>query len=133
VNVSRSMKLSRRHLLAGLVLTLFLCPAVAAQTEGPPNMGIAPKQSGDVGRLDARVVDEGGNPVAGAYVLLRSVLSDRVCESWNWTDAGGVSVNPPIHIGEISVRVKAKGYRELKLPLRPDQLAQPVVLRLTRK
>ena len=130
---SRNIYLGGRHLLAGLVLALFVCPAVAAQTEGPPNMGIAPKQAGDVGRLDARVSDEGGNPVAGAYVLLRSVLSDRVCESWNWTDAAGVSVNPPIHIGEISVRVKVKGYRELKVPLRPEQLAQPVVLRLTRK
>lgn len=130
---SRSRKPFGRHLLAGLVLALFVCPAVAAQTGGPPNMGVAPKQTGDVGRLDARVSDEGGNPLAGAYVLLRSVLPDRVCESWNWTDSGGVSVNPPIHIGEITVRVKAKGYRELKLSLRPEQLAQPVVLRLTRK
>jgi hypothetical protein len=128
----KTKKVLGQRLFFCFVLALLVCPAVAAQTGEPPNMGIAPKQFGDLGRLDARVVDEGGNPVAGAYVILKSKRPDGTCESWNWTDSRGVSVLLPIRIGEISVRIKAKGYDTLKMALEPGQLAQPVVFRLRR-
>ena len=128
------MKFDGKRLLLSFVLTVFTCVAAAeAQETGPPNRGIAPKQLGDIGRLDARVFDESGSPVSGAYVLLTSVQPDKTCESWNWSDTQGVSVLLPIHIGKLTVTVKRDGYRKLKMALDPAQLDQPVRISLTRK
>jgi hypothetical protein len=122
-----------KRLSLSFALTLFVFGAASAQEGGPPNRGIAPKQLGDIGRLDARVLDADGRPVSGAHVLLKSVQPDKTCESWNWSDEQGVSVLLPIHIGKLTVTVKRDGYRKLKMDLDPNQLAQPVTLQLTRK
>lgn len=127
------MRPAGKRLLIAFALTLLAATAARAQEGGPPNRGIAPKQLGDIGRLDARLFDEAGAPISGAYVLLKSVQSDKTCESWNWSDAEGVSVLLPIHIGRLTVTVKRDGYRTLKMDLDPAQLAQPVNINLRRK
>ncbi len=108
-------------------------PAATAQAQEIPNMGRAPQGTDGLGRLDARVVDsETGRPVEGAQVKLGSSRSDGFfCESWNSTDARGVAVLPPIHMGNLKLTVKAKGYETQKLSVDPQTLNEP--LRITLK
>ena len=99
-----------------------------------PNMGRAPKQADGVGRLDLRVVDEDGNPVKGVRADLQSNRSGGfLCESWNWTDARGVSVLPPLHMGKLTLKLSAKGYETQKIEVDAASLDQPVRVVLHRK
>src|ERR1044071_9320441 len=99
-----------------------------------PNRGRAPKQADGVGRLDLRVVDEDGNPIKGVRADLQSNRSGGfLCESWNWTDARGVSVLPPLHMGKLSLKLTAKGYETQKIEVNAADLDQPVRVVLHRK
>jgi hypothetical protein len=99
-----------------------------------PNMGRAPSQPNGVGRLDLRVVDESGNPVKGAYAKLESERSDGYfCESWNSTNDKGVAVLPPIHMGELTLVIKAKGYQTIKMDVSTSSLSEPVRVTMVRK
>ena len=100
----------------------------------PPNMGAAPKEANGVGRLDLRVVDEDGNPVENAYAKLESTRSDGYfCESWNNTNARGVAVLPPIHMGTLKLKVKAKGYKTMEIEVPANSLDQPVRVTMIKK
>ncbi len=97
-------------------------------------MGQAPKEMNGVGRLDLRVVDQNGNPVKGAYAKLESLRTDGYfCESRNYTDARGVSVLPPIHMGDLKLIVKAKGYETQTLNVTRDSLGEPLRVTLVAK
>ena len=92
-----------------------------------PNMGCAPKQPDGVGRLDLRIVDENGNPVKGVRADLASHRTGGfLCESWNWTDARGVAVLPPIHMGKLTLKLSAKGYETQTVEINPADLDQPI-------
>ncbi|MBA2339984.1 MAG: carboxypeptidase regulatory-like domain-containing protein [Pyrinomonadaceae bacterium] len=98
------------------------------------NMGIAPKEPNGVGRLDLRVVDEGGKPVRNVYAKLTSIRSDGFkCESWARTNTEGVAVLPPLHMGRLSLMVKAKGYRTQEIVVPTTDLSQPVRVTLAKK
>ena len=100
----------------------------------PPNMGAAPKEANGVGRLDLRVVDEDGNPVENAHAKLESTRSDGYfCESWNDTNARGVAVLPPIHMGTLKLKVKAKGFKTMEIEVPASSLNEPVRVTLVRK
>jgi hypothetical protein len=127
-------------LLSLVVLATF--GAAVAQAQLPqnnnaneiPNMGRAPKQTDGIGRLDLRVVDEQGNPVQGVRADLESRRGDGfLCESWNWTDARGVSVLPPIHMGRLTLKLKAKGFETQKVEVAAYSLNEPVRVTLIRK
>ena len=119
--------------------SLFVIAAAAfasAQTPGGdiPNQGRAPSQPNGIGRLDARVFDEAGNPVRGVYLKLESERSDGYfCESWNSTDDRGVATLPPIHMGRLRLVVKAKGYENQKLDVDPSTLGEPLRITLRKK
>jgi|SRR5215213_9086640 len=99
-----------------------------------PNMGRAPSQPNGIGRLDLRIVDENGNPVKGAFAKLESERSDGYfCESWNSTNDKGIAVLPPIHMGHLTLVIKAKGYQTLKIDVPTDSLSEPVRITLHRK
>jgi hypothetical protein len=99
-----------------------------------PNMGRAPSQPNGVGRLDLRLVDEDGNPVKGAFAKLESERSDGYfCESWNSTNDKGIAVLPPIHMGHLTLVIKAKGYQTLKIDVPTDSLSEPVRVTLHKK
>src|ERR1044071_578701 len=99
-----------------------------------PNMGRAPSQPNGVGRLDLRVVDESGNPIKGAYAKLESERADGYfCESWNSTNDKGVAVLPPIHMGELTLVIKAKGYQTIKMDVSTSSLSEPVRVTMVRK
>ena len=99
-----------------------------------PNMGRAPRETNGIGRLDLRVVDEQGNPVQGVRADLKSNRTDGfTCESWNWTDARGVSVLPPLHMGRLTLTLKAKGFATQKVQVLADSLDQPVRVTMIRK
>ena len=124
-----------------LLATLFVAAAFSvapAQDSTPqgnniPNMGRAPTEPNGIGRLDARVVDEAGNPVRGVSLKLESRRTDGYfCESWNTTDERGVAVLPPIHMGRLRLVVKARGYKDQKLDVNPAGLNEPLRVTLVR-
>ncbi len=99
-----------------------------------PNMGRAPAQPNGVGRLDLRIMDENGNPVKGAYAKLESSRSDGFfCETWNSSNDKGVAVLPPIHMGDLKLVIKAKGYKTLKIDVPANSLSEPVKVTLLKK
>jgi hypothetical protein len=125
-----------RRLLIATLLLVSAFGAAAAQTTGGeiPNMGRAPKQVDGVGRLDLRVVDQDGNPVQGVRADLKSKRSDGfLCESWNWTDARGVAVLPPLHMGKLTLKLSAKGYQTQKIEIDAASLDQPIRVVLQKK
>src|ERR1051326_6655877 len=102
--------------------------------DGIPNMGRAPSEPNGIGRLDLRVEDENGHPIMNAFAKLESNRSDGyLCESWNTTDAKGVAVLPPIHMGKLTLYVKAKGYKTLKIEIPVNSLSEPVHVTLLGK
>jgi hypothetical protein len=99
-----------------------------------PNMGRAPSQPNGIGRLDARVFDQAGNPVRGASLKLESERTDGYfCESWNSSDERGVAVLPPLHMGSLKLIVKAKGYETQKIDVPANTLSEPFRITLVKK
>jgi hypothetical protein len=124
----------RRLLIAALLIVSAFGAAAAQDNNEIPNMGRAPKQADGVGRLDLRVVDQDGNPVQGVRADLQSKRMDGfLCESWNWTDARGVSVLPPLHMGKLTLKLSAKGFQTQKIVVDAASLDQPVRVTLVRK
>ena len=124
----------RRLIIASLLVISAFGAAAAQNNSEIPNMGRAPKQADGVGRLDLRVVDEDGNPVQGVRADLESKRSGGfVCESWNWTDARGVAVLPPLHMGKLTLKLKAKGFQTQTIQIDAASLDQPVRVVLQKK
>ncbi len=99
-----------------------------------PNMGHAPSGPDGVGRLDLRIVDEDGNPIKGVRADLESHRSGGfLCEAWNWTDANGVAVLPPLHIGRLVLKLKANGYQTQKVEVAANDLNEPVRITMVHK
>jgi hypothetical protein len=129
----------RKLFLATLIIVVTFSAAAAQDSSSSqqgdiPNMGKAPTQPNGIGRLDARVFDEAGNPVRGAHLKLESERTDGYfCESWNSSDERGVSVLPPLHMGSLKLIVKAKGYETLKMNVPAENLNEPLRITLVRK
>jgi len=102
--------------------------------DDPPSTGIAPKVINGVGRADVRVHDENGNPIKDAFVKLESTRTDGFfCESWNDTDARGLANLPSLHMGNLKLKIKAKGYESQELEIPFEQLGDPVRVTLKKK
>ena len=103
-------------------------------TNEPPSKGVAPKSENGIGRADVRVRDETGNPIKNAYVKLESTRTDGFfCESWNDTDEHGIADLPPIHMGSLKLKIKAKGYESQELEVPAGQLGDPIRVTLKKK
>ncbi len=130
-------KLLAAALIAGATLSVGLAQGTAStsqSTQDIPNMGQAPKAMNGIGRLDLRVVDQNGNPIKGAFAKLESRRTDGFfCESRDYTDARGVSALPPIHMGDLKLIVKAKGYETQTLNVTRDSLGEPLRVTLVAK
>jgi hypothetical protein len=99
-----------------------------------PSQGVAPKVENGIGRADVRVFDESGNPIRNAYVKLESTRSDGFfCESWNNTDERGIAALPPLHMGTLKLKVKAKGFKTQELEVPAGNLGDPVRVTLKKK
>ena len=124
----------RRLLIASLLIASAFGAASAQDGNAVPNMGRAPKQADGVGRLDLRVVDENGNPVQGVRADLQSKRPGGfLCESWNWTDARGVAVLPPLHMGKLTLKLSAKGFQTQTIQVDASSLNEPVRVVMVRK
>jgi hypothetical protein len=129
----------RKLFLATIIIVATFSVAAAQQPASSgandiPNMGKAPTQPNGIGRLDARVFDEAGNPVRGAHLKLESERTDGYfCESWNSSDERGVSVLPPLHMGNLKLIVKAKGYETQKINVPTEGLNEPFRITLVKK
>ena len=140
-----------RKLFSASLLIAAMFGAVVAQQQQPtptsapqnadsgsiPNMGRAPDQPGGIGRLDLRVVDQAGAPLKGVYAYLESVTRRNMepfrCETWDWTDARGVAVPRPIHMGRLKLTLKAKGFQTQEIEVSPASLAEPVRVTMVSK
>ena len=127
-----------RKLILATLFALALAGTSAAQSgtsqSDIPNMGRAPSGMNGIGRLDARVFDQDGNPVPNVYLKLESERTDGFfCESWNSTDDRGVAVLPPIHMGHLRLVVKAKGYEDQKLDVDASTLGDPLRVTIRKK
>lgn len=121
-------------LMVAATFSVGLAQDQAQNDKNPPSRGVAPKVENGIGRADVRIVDENGNPVEGAYVKLESNRSDGFfCESWNDTDARGMALLPPIHMGTLKLKVKAKGYQKQELEIPASGLNEPVRITLVKK
>lgn len=131
----------RKLFIAALIITASFSLTLGQSQQGGasnsddiPNMGRAPKAENGIGRLDLRVVDEDGNPLKGAFAKLESERTDGYfCESWNSSNDKGVAVLPPIHMGKLTLVIKAKGYQTIKMDVPTDSLDQPVRVTMHRK
>ncbi len=130
----------RRLFLCILVVVAMFSVGLAQQggasqdTNEIPNMGRAPSQPNGLGRADVRVFDQNGNPVSGARVKLESTRTDGFfCESWNTTDARGVAVLPPLHMGRLRFIVEARGFQKVKMEVPASNLSEPIRVTLVRR
>jgi hypothetical protein len=121
-------------LAVALCVSLFGASASFAQgVSNVPNRGHAPTRPDGLGRLDLRVFDSAGRPVRGASAKLTSKRAGGfLCETWNTTDANGVAVLPPLHVGTLKLEIKAPGFRAQTINLAPNALGQPVRVTLAR-
>src|ERR1043166_4553162 len=123
--------------LSILFFIFVVCSIAAAQEinpNDPPSTGVAPKAVNGVGRADVRVRDENGNPIKDVYVKLESTRTDGYfCESWDNTNDRGITVLPPIHMGSLKLKIKAKGYQSQEIDVPADQLGDPVRITLKKK
>ena len=127
-----------KFLLALFIVAATFSFAVAQEQSqnpnDPPSRGVAPKVENGIGRADVRVVDGNGNPVENAYVKLESNRSDGFfCESWDNTNAQGMTVLPPIHMGNLKLKIKAKGYKTQEIEVPASSLNEPVRVVLVKK
>ncbi|MGH9901576.1 MAG: hypothetical protein ACRD68_07155 [Pyrinomonadaceae bacterium] len=131
----------RKLFVTALMIFASFTAAVAQQNGTPaqgagevPNMGRAPQTTDGIGRLDLRIVDENGNPLQGVRADLESKRSNGLfCESWNFTDARGVAVLPPLHMGRLMLKLKAPGFETQKIQIDASSLGEPVRVTMVRK
>jgi hypothetical protein len=121
-----------------LIITAAFAVALAQEPnrspDEPTSQGIAPKEPNGIGRADVRVFDENGNAIKNAYVKLESTRTDGFfCESWGDTDTHGMIALPPIHMGALKLKVKAKGFQSQQLVVPASDLANPVRVTLKKK
>jgi hypothetical protein len=103
-------------------------------TEQMLKLGHAPQAVNGVGRAVVVVKDAEGNPVKKAYVHLYSTRSDGfLCESWAWTNDDGVVLLPPLHMGELKIKIKADGFQKSTTEVNASTLGEPVNITLLAK
>jgi hypothetical protein len=124
--------------LSAIFIVLAACTFAIAQepnrNDDPPSTGVAPKMINGVGRADVRVYDEHGNPIKDAYVKLESSRTDGFfCESWNTTDARGLAALPPLHMGNLKFKIKAKGYQSQEVIVPFGDLGEPIRVTMKHK
>ncbi len=129
------LKLFLTSLIIAAACSIGVTQSPAPQDNNEPeNRGIAPKVPNGIGRADVRVFDENGNPIRNAHVKLESTRTDGFfCESWDDTNDRGVVVLPPIHMGTLKLKVKAKGYRTQEVEVPAVDLGNPVRVTLKKK
>jgi hypothetical protein len=130
-------KLLTAALIIAATFTLSLAQETTSSTQSTEDlvkMARAPLQHDGIGRAVVIVQDQNGNPVRGAYAKLESIWGgDNFCESWATTgEKGAVALNP-IHMGQLKLMVKAKGYQTQKIEVQANSLSEPVHVTLTKK
>lgn len=131
----------RRLIVVALTALIAVAPGLAQQGQivSPPaqdiaKMGVAPKKINGIGRMVVNITDVDGNPINNAYAHLNSNRTDGfLCESWASTNALGLAALPPIHMGKLKLKVKAKGYREQTIEVPYEDLSSPINVKLQKK
>jgi hypothetical protein len=97
------------------------------------HLAVAPERN-QIGRAVVEVLDESGKPINRAGITLESKWGDNeFCESFGPTNSKGAIALPPIHMGDLRLVVKAKGYETVKMPLSLADLGRPIRVSLKKK
>ena len=121
-------------LIIAATFAIGLSQETSQSQNNPPSRGVAPKVADGIGRADVRVFDESGDPIRNAYVKLESTRSDGFfCESWDNTDERGIAALPPLHMGTLKLKVKAKGFKTQEVEIPAGDLDNPVRVTLKKK
>lgn len=127
-------KVFSAFLLIAVTCVIGYAQGPSQKSDEPASQGIAPKVENGIGRADVRVFDENGNPIRDAFVKLESTRTDGFfCESWGGTNDHGIIALPPIHMGMLKLKVKAKGFRSQELAVPRNELGEPVRVTLKKK
>lgn len=93
----------------------------------------APSERDGIGRAVVFVGDANGGVVTGAYANLESTWGgDHYCESFGSTNDQGAIALLPIHMGQLKLVVKARGYRTASMEVDADNLSRPIFVTLER-
>ncbi len=104
-----------------------LCPFNNPNVPNTPNQGVAAKRPDDIGRVDLRVFDQNGNPVHAAKAKIESIRPNNLlCSNEGLTDLAGRLLFAPLHMGKVTLDVKARGFDPLKMALAPESFGQPL-------
>jgi hypothetical protein len=97
------------------------------------HLAVSPQRDG-IGRAIVEVLDENGRPIDRAGITLESKWGDNeFCESFGPTNTKGAIALPSIHMGDLRLIVKAKGYETVKMPVTLAELARPIRVNLKKK
>lgn len=130
----------RKLFASALIIAALLTAGLAQDQTAPQNreelarLAQAPASRDAIGRAVIFVSDADGKPVKGAYATLESIWGgDHYCESFGYTNGEGAIALPPIHMGEVKLVVKAKGYQTSRVNVAADALSDPINVTLIRK
>lgn len=97
------------------------------------HLAVAPAKDG-IGRAVVEVVNQDGKTISNAGITLESKWGlDEFCESFGPTNSQGAIALPPIHMGDLRLVVKAKGYETVKMVISREDLARPIRVSLKKK
>jgi hypothetical protein len=127
-----------RKIFAAALIVVATFGAALAQSQSvndAPNMGIAPKFMNGPGRADVRVFDGSGNPISHAKVKLESKRTDGYfCETdWGLTNDHGIIVMPTLHMGHVTLRVRADGFKSQDIELDNSTMGEPIHVNMVHK
>lgn len=131
------------HRLCILIIMLMATAIGAAAQENTENMtaadlapyALVPAARDAMGRAVVEVVGPDGAPLFDALVTLESKWSGGTqrCESFGGTNRHGAIALPAIHIGDLKLVVKAKGFATYKAVVAPSDLARPIRVTMAKK
>jgi hypothetical protein len=130
----------RKLFIAALIVAATFSFALAQQQTTPKTLeditrlAHAPSMTDGIGRAVILVSDKDGNPINNAYAKMESIWGgDHFCESWGTTGSLGALALNPIHMGQLKLTIKAKGYETQKITVDASSLSEPVRVTLARK
>ncbi|MEO6391202.1 MAG: hypothetical protein ABIP75_05065 [Pyrinomonadaceae bacterium] len=129
-----------RKLCISLLMVVAACATGYAQddmsqdsAEQLAHLAVSPAKDG-IGRAVVEVVNQDGKTVSNAGITLESKWGgDEFCESFGPSNSKGAIALPPIHMGDLRLVVKAKGYETVRMVISREDLARPIRVSLKKK
>jgi hypothetical protein len=130
-----------RKIFISALIVLATCAAGLGQedtskytVEQLARLAVAPAAKDGLGRAVIAVADESGNPIPDADVTLESKWGgNELCESFGGTNSHGAIALLPIHMGDLKLTIKAKGFVTTRMVVAREDLGRPIHVEMHRK